>query len=78
MTYLAQSINERKRRLESLEQLATWEGSIEGWEGPGILESSSHLIRQGEALKIVSTGRVKEVVLFLFDHLLVFCKKVSV
>ena len=39
------------------------------------MEKSSQLVHSGEVIKI-SKGKAQKVTLFLFDHQLVFCKKV--
>lgn len=75
MRGVAQMVNERKRRMECLEKLVEWQKSIEGWEGPDILETSSVLIHSGEVTRVTSNWS-RDITLFLFDHLLVYCKKV--
>lgn len=75
MQRVAQMVNERKRRFESLEQLITLQESFENWEGPSLLDCSSLLIHSGEVTRITSSSWSKDVTLLLFDHLLVLCKK---
>lgn len=108
MKNVARLINERKRRLENIDKIVRWQGSIEDWEvrprvppphrphppgerrpadarpfsslllqGEDILSRSSHLIFSGELTK-VSQPQVKsqQRMFFLFDHQMVFCKKV--
>ncbi|XP_075869811.1 uncharacterized protein LOC142880062 isoform X3 [Nelusetta ayraudi] len=76
MKNVARLINERKRRLENIDKIVRWQGSIEDWEGEDILSRSSHLIFSGELTK-VSQPQVKsqQRMFFLFDHQMVFCKK---
>lgn len=75
MKNVASLINERKRRLESIDTIAHWQVSILHWEGPDILELSSELIHSGELTRIVRYGKMQQRSFFLFDHQLVFCKK---
>ncbi|KAG8262866.1 Rho guanine nucleotide exchange factor 4 [Homalodisca vitripennis] len=75
MRAVAVLINERKRRMESLEKLATWQQRVDGWEGEDLIETSSQLIHQGEAIRVTSGMWTNNIVLFLFDHQLVYCKK---
>ncbi|XP_020781304.1 spermatogenesis-associated protein 13 isoform X2 [Boleophthalmus pectinirostris] len=75
MKNVASLINERKRRLESIDTIAHWQVSILHWEGPDILELSSELIHFGEMTRIVRSGKMQQRSFFLFDHQLVFCKK---
>lgn len=75
MRDVALLVNERKRRMECLEKIASWQITVEGWEGPELLEDSSQLIYQGEVTKGVGGSWPKEVTLFLFDHQLVYCKR---
>uniref|UniRef100_A0A8C4Q0L3 Uncharacterized protein n=1 Tax=Eptatretus burgeri TaxID=7764 RepID=A0A8C4Q0L3_EPTBU len=63
-----------KRRVEQLEALQDWQGSVEGWEGPDITDTCSEMLKQGTLLKI-SAGNIQERMFFLFDSLLVYCKK---
>ncbi|KAL0125257.1 hypothetical protein PUN28_004412 [Cardiocondyla obscurior] len=75
MRDVAVLINERKRRMESLEKLAAWQMRVEGWEGEDLIEVSSQLIYQGDAMRVKSGMWTNNITLFLFDHQLVYCKK---
>lgn len=72
-------INERKRRMESLEKVALWQRRVDAWEGEDLIERSCQLLHQGEAAQLkVSTMPGKwshGVSLFLFDGQLIYCKK---
>ncbi|XP_025779862.1 spermatogenesis-associated protein 13 [Puma concolor] len=75
MKNVACLINERKRRLESIDKIARWQVSIVGWEGLDILERSSELIHSGELTQVSRHGKSQQRTFFLFDHQLVSCKK---
>lgn len=75
MRGVAMLINERKRRMESLEKLAAWQHRVEGWEGEDLIEISSQLIHQGEAVRVTSGMWTSNITMFLFDHQLIYCKK---
>ncbi|XP_036084344.1 spermatogenesis-associated protein 13 isoform X3 [Rousettus aegyptiacus] len=75
MKNVACLINERKRKLESIDKIARWQVSIVGWEGQDILDRSSELIHSGELTRISRQGRSQQRTFFLFDHQLVSCKK---
>ncbi|XP_078258548.1 uncharacterized protein LOC144595217 isoform X3 [Rhinoraja longicauda] len=75
MKNVAHLINERKRRLESIDKIAQWQVSIVNWEGQDVLTRSSELIHSGELTKISNQGKSQQRTLFLFDHQLIFCKK---
>ncbi|XP_020285856.1 spermatogenesis-associated protein 13 isoform X3 [Pseudomyrmex gracilis] len=75
MRDVAVLINERKRRMESLEKLAAWQMRVEGWEGEDLIEVSSQLIYQGDAMRVKTGMWTNNITLFLFDHQLVYCKK---
>ncbi|MCJ8745772.1 hypothetical protein PDJAM_G00134330 [Pangasius djambal] len=74
MKSVCSSINEAKRQMEKLEVLEEWQSHIEGWEGSNITDSCTEMLMQGVLLKI-SAGNIQERVFFLFDNLLVYCKK---
>ncbi|XP_024135922.1 uncharacterized protein spata13 isoform X2 [Oryzias melastigma] len=75
MKNVASLINERKRRLESIDTIAHWQVSILHWEGPDVLERSSELIHSGELTRAVRQSKLQQRSFFLFDHQLIFCKK---
>nr|XP_036850598.1 spermatogenesis-associated protein 13 isoform X3 [Manis javanica] len=75
MKNVACLINERKRKLESIDKIARWQVSIVGWEGLDILDRSSELIHSGELTRVTRQGRSQQRTFFLFDHQLVSCKK---
>ncbi|XP_027030434.2 phosphatidylinositol 3,4,5-trisphosphate-dependent Rac exchanger 2 protein [Tachysurus fulvidraco] len=74
MKAVCSNINEAKREMEKLEVLEEWQSHIEGWEGSNITDSCTEMLMQGVLLKI-SAGNIQERVFFLFDNLLVYCKK---
>ncbi|KAJ8278172.1 hypothetical protein GJAV_G00084710 [Gymnothorax javanicus] len=75
MKKVACLINERKRRLESLDTIAHWQETILRWEGEDVLSRSSELIHSGDLTRILPDGKTQQRVFFLFDHQMVFCKK---
>ncbi|XP_061876856.1 spermatogenesis-associated protein 13 isoform X1 [Entelurus aequoreus] len=75
MKKVASLINEKKRRLESIDAIAHWKVAILRWEGPDVLVRSSQLIHSGELTRVLRQGKVQQRSFFLFDHQLVFCKK---
>uniref|UniRef100_A0A915Q2D6 DH domain-containing protein n=1 Tax=Setaria digitata TaxID=48799 RepID=A0A915Q2D6_9BILA len=79
MKNVAAMINEKKRRLEGLQQIALWQMNVEGWRGPDLVETNSRMIHSGEVYcRCIIGGNVlwhKDVLLFLFDQSVVICKK---
>ena len=69
-------INETKRRMEKLVGIAEWQMTVEGWEGSNIIDTCNEMVMQGSLMKI-SSGNTQERCFFLFDNLLVYCKKYS-
>ena len=67
-------INEAKRRVEHLEHVADWQATVEEWEGSNVVDTCNQLIKEGPLIKI-SAGNTQERMFFLFDNLLVYCKK---
>lgn len=76
MRGVAVLINERKRRMESLEKLAAWQQRVEGWEGEDLIDVSTQLIHQGDVVRVTTGMWTNNITLFLFDHQIVYCKKV--
>ncbi|XP_069739873.1 phosphatidylinositol 3,4,5-trisphosphate-dependent Rac exchanger 1 protein isoform X2 [Narcine bancroftii] len=76
MKAVCTNINETKRQMEKLEALEHLQSSIEGWEGSNLTDICTELLQQGPLLKI-SAGNIQERVFFLFDNLLVYCKRKS-
>ncbi|XP_078254244.1 phosphatidylinositol 3,4,5-trisphosphate-dependent Rac exchanger 2 protein isoform X2 [Rhinoraja longicauda] len=74
MKTVCSTINEAKRQMEKLEILEEWQSHIEGWEGSNITDACTEILMQGNLLKI-SAGNIQERIFFLFDNLLVYCKK---
>lgn len=74
MKTVCSTINEAKRQMEKLEILEEWQSHIEGWEGSNITDACTEILMQGTLLKI-SAGNIQERIFFLFDNLLVYCKK---
>ncbi|XP_050306057.1 uncharacterized protein LOC126743130 isoform X2 [Anthonomus grandis grandis] len=78
MRGVAMLINERKRRMESLEKLVAWQQRVDNWEGEDLIEVSSQLILQGDVVRVTTSQKPRwtnNVTLFLFDHQIVYCKK---
>uniref|UniRef100_A0A915A9K8 Spermatogenesis-associated protein 13 n=1 Tax=Parascaris univalens TaxID=6257 RepID=A0A915A9K8_PARUN len=79
MKTVAALINEKKRRLESLQKIALWQRNVEGWRGPDLVETNCRMVHSGEvSCRCVTDGSIlwhKDVLLFLFDQSLIICKK---
>uniref|UniRef100_A0A674H1Y1 Phosphatidylinositol 3,4,5-trisphosphate-dependent Rac exchanger 1 protein n=1 Tax=Taeniopygia guttata TaxID=59729 RepID=A0A674H1Y1_TAEGU len=76
MKTVCTNINETKRQMEKLEALEQLQSHIEGWEGSNLTDICTQLLQQGTLLKI-SAGNIQERMFFLFDNLLVYCKRKS-
>ncbi|KAG7283502.1 hypothetical protein CRUP_035295 [Coryphaenoides rupestris] len=76
MKAVCSNINETKRQMEKLEALEQLQSHIEGWEGTNLTDISTELLLHSSLLKI-SAGNIQERVFFLFDNLLVYCKRKS-
>ncbi|XP_012879769.1 PREDICTED: phosphatidylinositol 3,4,5-trisphosphate-dependent Rac exchanger 1 protein [Dipodomys ordii] len=76
MKTVCANINETKRQMEKLEALEQLQSHIEGWEGSNLTDICTQLLLQGTLLKI-SAGNIQERAFFLFDNLLVYCKRKS-
>uniref|UniRef100_A0A8C5MVL4 Phosphatidylinositol-3,4,5-trisphosphate dependent Rac exchange factor 2 n=1 Tax=Leptobrachium leishanense TaxID=445787 RepID=A0A8C5MVL4_9ANUR len=74
MKAVCTNINEAKRQMEKLEILEEWQSHIEGWEGSSITDTCTEMLMHGVLLKI-SSGNIQERIFFLFDNLLVYCKR---
>lgn len=68
------NINEAKMQMEKLDVLEEWQSHIEGWEGSNIIDTCTEMLMCGILLKI-SSGNIQERVFFLFDNLLMYCKR---
>uniref|UniRef100_A0A1I7X0B5 DH domain-containing protein n=1 Tax=Heterorhabditis bacteriophora TaxID=37862 RepID=A0A1I7X0B5_HETBA len=49
MSNVAAHINDRKRRIEALQDIARWQKNVHGWRGPDLLENNSVMLHSGEA-----------------------------
>uniref|UniRef100_A0A667ZIC0 Phosphatidylinositol-3,4,5-trisphosphate dependent Rac exchange factor 1 n=1 Tax=Myripristis murdjan TaxID=586833 RepID=A0A667ZIC0_9TELE len=76
MKAVCSNINETKRQMEKMEALEQLQSHIEGWEGTNLTDICTELLLHGNLLKI-SAGNIQERVFFLFDNLLVYCKRKS-
>lgn len=75
MRNCANLANERKRRIEALADVMSFQERVENWFGPKLSDTSSMLIHYGEVSKMASHTWSQNVQLYLFDHLLLFAKK---
>uniref|UniRef100_A0A6G1SKV0 Spermatogenesis-associated protein 13 n=1 Tax=Aceria tosichella TaxID=561515 RepID=A0A6G1SKV0_9ACAR len=75
MRNCANLANERKRRIEALADVMSFQEKFENWSGPKLSETSSILIHSGEVSKMISHTKSQGVQLFLFDHLLLYSKR---
>ncbi|KAM3728306.1 Spermatogenesis-associated protein [Dirofilaria immitis] len=79
MENVAAIINEKKRRLEGLQQIALWQMNVDGWRGPDLVKTNNRMIHNGEIYcRCVIRGNIvwhKDVLLFLFDQSLIVYKK---
>ncbi|CAF1373512.1 unnamed protein product [Rotaria sordida] len=74
MRDVASYINERKRRMEYIEIIHKWQHTVECWQGKDILETSTQGLGRADAY-LYQNGKKESVILFLFDHVLIICKK---
>lgn len=75
MRNCANLANERKRRIEALADVMSFQEKVENWFGPKLSDSCSILIHSGEVSKMTSNTWSQGVQLYLFDHLLLYAKK---
>uniref|UniRef100_H2Y5P5 Phosphatidylinositol-3,4,5-trisphosphate-dependent Rac exchange factor 1 n=1 Tax=Ciona savignyi TaxID=51511 RepID=H2Y5P5_CIOSA len=76
MKEVCSNVNETKRQLEQLEKLEDLQATIANWEGANLTDTCTRSIKQGSLIKI-SAGNIQERQFFLFDHLLVYAKKIN-
>ncbi|CAF1518214.1 unnamed protein product [Didymodactylos carnosus] len=74
MRDVAVFINERKRRMEYIEVIHKWQYTVQGWMGKNLLETSTQGLGRADAYHIIN-GKKESITLFLFDHVLILCKK---
>lgn len=75
MRNCANLANERKRRIEALADVMSFQEKVDNWFGPKLSDTSSILIHSGEVSKMTSHTWSQGVQLYLFDHLLLYSKK---
>ena len=76
MQNVASLINERKRRLENVHNLAYWQYSVVNWRDEDIALKSHELIHTGVLSKIIG-NRIAERIVYVFDHQLLYFRKYS-
>eukprot|EP00056_Hartaetosiga_gracilis_P012632 m.202152 g.202152 ORF g.202152 m.202152 type:complete len:1333 (-) comp13719_c1_seq6:1622-5620(-) len=78
MLYVADCVNEDKRRMENLQLIDNWQAMVSNWSGPSLRDTSRHLLCQGPLTKWTKRGGKKFVSnnrwFFLFDNVLIYCK----
>ncbi|CAF1134148.1 unnamed protein product [Rotaria sp. Silwood1] len=74
MRDVANYINEQKRHMEYIEIIHKWQHTIENWQGKDILETSTQGFGRADAY-LYQNGKKESVILFLFDHVLIICRK---
>ncbi|CAF1046707.1 unnamed protein product [Adineta ricciae] len=67
-------INERKRRMEYVEVIHKWQSTVDHWQGKNLIETSTQGLGRADAY-LYQNGKKEQVTLFLFDHVLIICKK---
>jgi hypothetical protein len=75
MRNCANLANERKRRIEALADVMSFQEKVDNWFGPKLSDTSSILIYSGEVSKMTSHTWSQGVQLYLFDHLLLYLKR---
>ena len=75
MRNCANLANERKRRIEALADVMSFQEKVENWFGPKLSDTSSILMHSGEVSKMASHTWSQGLQLYLFDHLLLISKK---
>lgn len=76
MQNVASLVNERKRCLENVHNLAMWQHSIVDWRGEAVALRSTEIIHTGTLYKVLDQ-RMPERVAYLFDHQLIYFRKYS-
>ncbi|UJR09777.1 hypothetical protein I4U23_014004 [Adineta vaga] len=74
MRDVASYINEQKRHMEYVEIIHKWQHTVEGWQGKNLLETSTQGLGRADGF-LYQNGKKESVILFLFDHILIICKK---
>ncbi|CAF2117751.1 unnamed protein product [Rotaria magnacalcarata] len=74
MRDVASFINERKRRMEYVEIIHKWQSTVENWQGKNLIETSTQGLGRADAY-LYQNGKKEQVTLFLFDHVLIICRK---
>lgn len=75
MRNCANLANERKRRIEALADVMSFQEKVDNWFGPKLSDTSSILIHSGEVSRMATHTWSQGVQLYLFDHLLLYSKR---